>query len=207
MKKSKFKTLLKEYGYFDVDEAKKPSPFNFEIIYADYKDSDGLLKDLKKVGKKLGFNVTTKDWAGDKLISISYQDKKHEIGLLYDSETYELADNIEKVLKKLKFYTMEDPNTEGSDTFGILVSKSPISKAELKAYRDELVGDGVVEDELNEYGTYEGDKNQYKNFAGGKNPEADKKVNSLIISFAKNLRISPFEAADLIKNSLKRLGY
>ena len=43
--------------------------------------------------------------------------------------------------------------------------------------------------------------------AGGKNPEADKKVNSLIISFAKNLRISPFEAADLIKNSLKRLGY
>lgn len=40
-----------------------------------------------------------------------------------------------------------------------------------------------------------------------KNPEADKKVITLIRSFAKNLDISPEEAATLIKDSLKRLGY
>jgi hypothetical protein len=271
MKKSKFKTLLKEYGYFDVDEAKKPSKYNFEQVAADYKDfegfiddllptlkklglyaindpvyngsdsygiliskspitkaelktysnefygdgeeeeldenfggknpssysfetinfyshkdSDGVLKDLKKVGKKLGFNVTTKDYAGDKFIIISHQGKKYTINK--NLITYQ----IEDVLKKLKFYTIPDP-TEDSNTkfFGILVSKSPISKAELKAYRDEMVGD--EEEELDE------------NF-GGKNPEADKKVKRLLMQFVKELDITEGEAADLIRSSLKRIA-
>lgn len=43
--------------------------------------------------------------------------------------------------------------------------------------------------------------------SGGKNPEADKKVKSLINNFSKSLDISNVESANLIKSSLKRLGY
>jgi hypothetical protein len=144
MKKSKFKTLLKEYGYFDVDEAKKPSKYNFEQVAADYKDFEGFIDDLLPTLKKLGL------------------------------------------------YAINDPVYNGSDSYGILISKSPITKAELKAYSNEFYGDGE-EEELDE------------NF-GGKNPEADKKVKRLLMQFVKELDITEGEAADLIRSSLKRIA-
>jgi hypothetical protein len=50
-------------------------------------------------------------------------------------------------------------------------------------------------------------KSTLNEVGGGKNPEADKKVNTLVRGFSKSLDISPQEAAELIKASLKRLGY
>ncbi len=143
MKTSELRSLIREEIKNTLNEAKKPSKYNFEQVAADYKDFEGFIDDLLPTLKKLGL------------------------------------------------YAINDPVYNGSDSYGILISKSPISKAELKAYSDEFYGE---EEELDE------------NF-GGKNPEADKKVISLIRSFTKTLDISPEEAAELIKSSLKRLGY
>lgn len=51
------------------------------------------------------------------------------------------------------------------------------------------------------------DNRNIQEIGGGKNPEADAKVARLITQFQKDLEISGQEAADLIKSSLKRLGY
>ena len=143
MKTSELRSLIREEIKNTLNEAKKPSKYNFEQVAADYKDFEGFIDDLLPTLKKLGL------------------------------------------------YAINDPVYNGSDSYGILISKSPISKAELKAYSDEFYGE---EEELDE------------NF-GGKNPEADKKVKRLLMQFVKELDITEGEAAELIKSSLKRLGY
>lgn len=50
---------------------------------------------------------------------------------------------LEKTIKSLGGYLQDDPTYEGSDSYGFIISKKPISKEKLREYADFI-------DELNE---------------------------------------------------------
>jgi len=51
-----------------------------------------------------------------------------------------LQEGFIKAIKLLGGFVYEDPMTEGSDTFGYIMSPTKMSKKELKAYSDKMWG-------------------------------------------------------------------
>lgn len=48
----------------------------------------------------------------------------------------EVIKTMEKTIKSLGGYLQDDPTYEGSDTYGFIISKKPISKEKLREYAD-----------------------------------------------------------------------
>jgi hypothetical protein len=66
--------------------------------------------------------------------------KEFDVIEIVDYDWKEISEDVikmlEKTIKSLGGYLQDDPTYEGSDTYGFIISKKPISKEKLREYAD-----------------------------------------------------------------------
>ena len=66
--------------------------------------------------------------------------KEFDVIEIVDYDWKEISEEVikmlEKTIKSLGGYLQDDPTYEGSDTYGFIISKKPISKEKLREYAD-----------------------------------------------------------------------
>jgi hypothetical protein len=73
--------------------------------------------------------------------------KKQIVAISWDWKEQAELRHLEKVAKLLGGYVYEDPALEGSDSYGFIFSKEPLTKEELKKVSDKENGFSDEEDE------------------------------------------------------------
>ena len=51
------------------------------------------------------------------------------------------VDDLKDGIQQLGLYIIDDPLHEGSDSYGVLISKTPITEEDLKKYKEEIWGE------------------------------------------------------------------